>query len=72
MASVFRDVVIVLPGLVGSVLQKDGETLWGTSPGAFWGTVAGDNLERLKMSAPDNGAEDIGDGIQATGLVPNA
>lgn len=72
MASVFPDVVIVLPGLVGSILQKDGETLWGTSPGAFWGTVAGDNLERLKMSAPDNGAEDIGDGIQATGLVPNA
>ncbi len=41
MAGGFGDVVVMLPGLIGSVLCKDGEPLWGTSPGALWGLVAG-------------------------------
>lgn len=72
MAGGFGDVVVMLPGLIGSVLCKDGRPLWGTSPGALWGTVVGRNLERLKLSGTDNGDEDLGDGIVATGLVPNA
>ena len=71
MADGFGDVVVVLPGLIGSVLTKDGRPLWGTSPGALWGTVVGDNLERLKLTGEDNGDEDLGDGIVASGLVPN-
>lgn len=72
MAGGFGDVVVVLPGLIGSVLTKDGEPLWGTSPGALWGTIVGENLERLKLTGEDNGDEDLGDGIVASGLVPNA
>lgn len=71
MAGGFGDVVVMLPGLIGSVLSKDGEPLWGTSPGALWGIVAGRNLERLKLMGADNGDEDLGDGIVASGLVPN-
>lgn len=71
MSSGFGDVVVVLPGLIGSVLCKDGEPLWGTSPGALWGTVFGDHLTRLKLTGPDDGEDDLGDGIVATDLVPN-
>ena len=71
MANRCRDVVVVLPGLIGSVLRKGDDTLWGTSPGALWGVVAGDGLGRLSLGAADNGDDDLGDGIVATGLVPN-
>lgn len=67
----FGDVVILLPGLIGSVLSKDGKPLWGLSPGALWGTVAGENLEKLRLTGADDGQDDLGDGIVATGLVPN-
>jgi hypothetical protein len=72
MAGGFGDVVVMLPGLIGSVLSKDGKPLWGTSPGALWGLVAGKNLESLTLSGADNGEDDLGDGIVATALVPNA
>jgi pimeloyl-ACP methyl ester carboxylesterase len=67
----FSDVVVLLPGLIGSVLCKDGKPLWGTSPGALWGTVAGENLEKLRLTGADDGQEDLGDGIVPTRLVPN-
>ena len=31
----FPDVVVVLPGISGSVLTKDGKEVWGTSSGAI-------------------------------------
>ncbi|MCJ2105530.1 hypothetical protein MKK70_09080 [Methylobacterium sp. E-041] len=71
MAAGFSDVVVVLPGLIGSVLEKDGKQLWGVSPGGLWGIVAGNNLDQLKLASPDNGDDDLGDGIVATRLVPN-
>jgi pimeloyl-ACP methyl ester carboxylesterase len=72
MSGGFGDVVVMLPGLIGSVLCKDGKPLWGTSPGALWGTVAGSNLEQLTLTGADNGEDDLGDGIVATAPVPNA
>lgn len=71
MAAKFGDVVVVLPGLIGSVLERDGKQLWGVSPGGLWGILAGNSLEHLKLTAADNGDDDLGDGIVATGLVPN-
>ena len=67
----FPDVVVLLPGLIGSVLAKDGKPIWGTSPGALWSVIAGDALQQLTMSETDNGDEDLGDGIVATGLIAN-
>lgn len=71
MTAKFSDVVVVLPGLIGSVLERDGKQLWGVSPGGLWGIVAGNNLEQLKLTAAENGDDDLGDGIVATCLVPN-
>lgn len=67
----FPDVVVLLPGLIGSVLAKDGKPIWGTSPGALWGVVAGDALKQLTLTGADNGDDDLGDGIVATGLIAN-
>ncbi|CAO4185795.1 Lecithin--cholesterol acyltransferase [Methylorubrum aminovorans] len=67
----FGDIIVMLPGVIGSVLSKDGEPLWGTSPGALWGLVAGKNLERLTLAGADNGEDELGDGIVATAPVPN-
>ncbi|MBV5269104.1 MAG: hypothetical protein JZU55_03200, partial [Afipia sp.] len=47
MAKPFSDIVVVIPGLIGSVLSKDGKALWGTSPGALWRVVAGGALTQL-------------------------
>jgi pimeloyl-ACP methyl ester carboxylesterase len=33
--------------------------------------VAGENLEKLRLTSADDGQEDLGDGIVPTGLVPN-
>lgn len=32
----YPDIVVVIPGLIGSVLSKDGKRLWGTSAGALY------------------------------------
>jgi len=70
-ADKISDVVVLLPGLIGSVLQKDGKTLWGTSPGALWNVVVGKALKQIIVSGADNGQDDLGDGVTATGLIPN-
>lgn len=67
----FPDIVIVIPGLIGSVLSKDGKALWGTSPGALWRVVAGGALDQLELGGPDNEVDDLGDGISATALINN-
>lgn len=71
MARTFPDIVVVIPGLIGSVLSKDGEALWGTSPGALWRVVAGNALEKLELDGADNEEDNLGDGIVATALVEN-
>jgi pimeloyl-ACP methyl ester carboxylesterase len=71
MTQPFPDVVVLLPGLIGSALAKDGKPIWGTSPGALWSVLAGDALKQLTLTGPDNGDDDIGDGIVATGLIAN-
>jgi pimeloyl-ACP methyl ester carboxylesterase len=61
-----RDLIVVLPGITGSVLQRDGRDLWNISGQAFWEflTSLGDGLQFLRVR--DNGAED---GIRATSLI---
>lgn len=66
-----RDLVIILPGILGSVLQKDGKDLWGVSGGVIWDVVAsqGKSLNALKVQQDDPDAEDLGDGITAVRLM---
>src|ERR1700677_2447964 len=68
-ARTFPDIVVVIPGLIGSVLSKNGEAIWGTSPGALWRVVAGNALEKLELGGADNEEDDLGDGIVPTSLV---
>src|SRR5712692_1100771 len=69
-----RDVAVLLPGITGSVLQKDGKELWAISGQAAWGvlTSLGSSFQQLKLAGDDPAVDDLGDGISATRLIPDA
>jgi hypothetical protein len=66
-----RDLIVILPGITGSVLQKDGEDFWGVSGQAIWDIFksGGKTLEALKVKQDDPNASDLGDGVKAIRLV---
>ena len=66
-----RDMVVILPGILGSVLQKDGVDIWNVSGQAIWQIVKslGNRLQDLKLEGDDPNVEDLGDGIKATKLM---
>jgi pimeloyl-ACP methyl ester carboxylesterase len=65
------DVVVLLPGITGSVLQKDGRDVWALSAGAFARALKtlGRNIRDLELEQDDPAADDLGDGIRASRLV---
>jgi hypothetical protein len=69
-----KDMVVLLPGVMGSVLQKDGKPVWDTHIQALLTAVKswrdGSPLEHLKLAGDDLKGGDIGDGIIATRLMP--
>jgi len=69
-----NDMIILLPGITGSVLQKDGKDLWALSGQAAWQalTSLGDSLQTLRLSGDDPDLDDLEDGIRATRLMPDA
>lgn len=68
-----RDIVIVLPGITGSVLQKDGQDVWAPSAQAVLGALRtlGGVIQSVRLAGDDPELEDLGDGIRATRLVPD-
>jgi triacylglycerol esterase/lipase EstA (alpha/beta hydrolase family) len=66
-----RDIVVILPGITGSVLQKDGKDLWAVSGQAAWQAFStlGKSLQQLKLDGDDPNIEDLKDGIKATRVV---
>jgi hypothetical protein len=69
-----RDLVVLLPGISGSVLQKDGKDIWGVSGQAVWAFLRsrGASLRGLALPADDDAAaDDLGDGITAPRLIPD-
>lgn len=66
-----RDLVVLLPGITGSVLQKDGKDLWAISGQAVWGTLSSSSLQDLVLKNDDPEADDLGDRIRATRLMPD-
>lgn len=66
-----KDVVVILPGITGSVLQKDGKDIWALSGQALWQALRsmGNSLELLRLEEDDPDAESLGDGIRATRLI---
>lgn len=67
--SSFRDVVILLPGITGSVLVRaDGQEVWSPSAGAIWRAITsfGSSITGLELAA-----DDADDGMTAPRLVPD-
>jgi hypothetical protein len=63
-----NDMVVLLPGITGSVLQKDGRDVWAISGQAAWGWLRslGDSLQELAINGGDPG------GIVAARVMPDA
>ena len=69
-----RDLVVVIPGLTGSILKKDGKVVWGWSVGALMRTLAsgGATIRDLALSGDDPNLNSLDDGVAATKLIPDA
>ncbi len=69
-----RHMIILLPGISGSVLQKDGKDVWAISSEGAWIalTTMLDSLQQLRLDGDDPDTDDLGDGVQATRLIRDA
>ncbi len=67
------DVVVLLPGILGSVLERDGKEVWALSRGAaFRGLMSlGGSIKDLRLGDDDPDVDDLGDGVRATRLMPD-
>src|SRR4051812_4211328 len=64
------DLVVVLPGIMGSTLSRDGAPVWAMKPGALIRAIRvfGDQIGRLRL--PEGiGDDHPGDGAEPTGLM---
>ena len=68
-----KDVIVLLPGVSGSALAKDGREIWGLSASTLWraATSIGDTIKQLTLGEDDPSVDDLGDGITATKLIPD-
>ncbi|WP_422929049.1 lipase/acyltransferase domain-containing protein [Singulisphaera sp. PoT] len=73
MSTQLKNLVVVLPGISGSVLEKDGREVWSPSVGAIGRGLltGGDSIRSLKINR-ETGKPDLGDGVVATRLIPDA
>lgn len=62
-----RDVVVVLPGITGSVLQKDGKDVWNVTGGSVLRALLslGQNVKDLALEEDPPDVDDLGDGVTA-------
>lgn len=65
------DIIVLLPGIIGSVLQKDGRDLWALTYSAASQALRsrGSNFDLLRLDGDDHLINDLGDGVEATGLI---
>jgi len=68
-----QDMIVLLPGIMGSVLQQNGVDLWAISGSSVLNFIKsfGAILEKLTLEADDQEIDDLGDGIKATALMPD-
>jgi pimeloyl-ACP methyl ester carboxylesterase len=72
MAAVIKDVVVLLPGLLGSVLKRDGKEIWGLSGSAiFRALFSGAGSVKSLTLKSDSGGERADDGVEATAMLPD-
>jgi pimeloyl-ACP methyl ester carboxylesterase len=67
------DIVVVLPGILGSALEKDGKPIWDMSPSAAVRALftLGGSVKDLELDGDDHTIDDLGDGVRATRLLPD-
>jgi pimeloyl-ACP methyl ester carboxylesterase len=67
------DLLIFLPGITGSVLQKNSKDVWAVTTESVGGALTnlGRNLQGLELKDDPQDVEDLGDGVVATGLFPD-
>ncbi len=72
MAAKTKDVVVLVPGLLGSVLEKDGKTLWGLSGGALLRALfsMGGSIKSLTLKSDSEG-DFAADGVKASSVLPD-
>src|SRR5215213_217782 len=68
-----KDVVVLLPGIAGSRLGKDGKAIWEISLGALGNAILslGGNIRRLELEGDDPEAEYAADDVRELGLMPD-
>jgi len=66
------DIIVLIPGILGSVLEKDGKTIWGPNWSAIKGVIPvwGQSLDRMTI-VDDDPEHDLDDGITPTKLMPD-
>jgi hypothetical protein len=68
------DVIVLLPGITGSVLKKEGKVVWGysaSSIGKALFTMGGSLRDALALPHDDSALDDLGDGVTADELMPD-
>lgn len=65
-----QDLVVLLPGIMGSVLQRKGKDVWALSAQGAYGALKslGEDLTRLTLGNDTPDAADLGDDVVATAL----
>jgi len=68
-----RDVVVLLPGITGSVLARDGKDVWAITPGAAVRALfsLGRSITELRITEDPPDVDDLGDGVTAPRIVPD-
>jgi pimeloyl-ACP methyl ester carboxylesterase len=68
-----KDVLVLIPGIGGSALAKDGNEIWSFTAGAALRGVLsrGQSINQLRLNGDDADADDLGDGVTATRLLPD-
>jgi pimeloyl-ACP methyl ester carboxylesterase len=68
-----RDVVVLLPGILGSVLSRDGKEVWAPSGGAIRRALFSllGSVKDLALHDDPVDVDDLGDGVKATRLMPD-
>lgn len=69
----FTDIVVLLPGITGSVLQKNGRNVWAITGHSILDTLGtfGRNLEGLQLHEDPEDHDELGDGVVATEVFPD-
>lgn len=67
------DVVVLLPGITGSVLRRNGKKVWAFSGGAIVKALFsfGGSIRSLKLDGDPPEVDDLGDGVTADEIMPD-